>query len=496
MMKTFICSLIVLFGFEASAIAQNQDIEFHLNQNGFSTIVEEIERQLLDGDDLKLIGDLSGVVKENINFEIKGLKYKAKVQEFTITPEYGYLDVKVKVKKAYVEADAVKIKTQILGHDYESTCFDVAMDFDREEMRSLAGQIGGKVEKGKLKLFVQNLSYDLSSKDIDVIGPEKCTGHFGTGWIVKIVLRSFLKKTRTILESELQKVLGTIVSMIEEPINEYITQTFKLDLESLDPLPALTLYVTTKPLQVVIDKDGLRFGMDTEVKLGDEEDSLVPKRVELPGSYKLGDIGIDPRFVAEAVDNIFPDGFGFIELNQYIPALNEYLTTATASVVWPFLVNEDLEKSYLKVFLRVHRSPTLEVDPEYGGFRIGVPDLRVRFQLYKEDEWKDFFEMRANIVAKATASIEQRRLSFLLDERNDYVVEGFFIGEYEQQIDVDYDQEMADMILGGALDFIHGSAPFIGIDIPITDIAGLKVTAEETYFDDRFVRVGIVESDP
>ena len=498
-MKQYVVALTLLQLFFLTlprvSYAQDRDVEFQLNENGFKTIIEQIERQLLDGDGLKPIPDVSGVIKEKIKFNLKGVKYAAKLDDFEITPEKGYLNIALGVNKAYVQADIVDFETEIFGQTIRSTCINVGMSFENEIATTLTGQVGGTVEDEKIKLFVQNVSYDFTRDDIKVIGPEKCTGHFGSGFLIKFILRTFLRRTRTLLESELQKIFVNIMQLIEEPLNDYVQQTFKIDLEGLGPIPALTLFIITKPHSVTIDTDGLKFAMDTNVDVEKRVPSRVMKRAEVPGQELIGYTGINPEMVSEALTVVFPEGVGYLELNKYVPALNEYLTTATASVVWPFLINEDLQSNYLKVFVRVNKIPQLSVNESEDGFSIEIPDLRVKFQVHKGDRWQDFFEMRAHIQANASAMIGQRRLSFTLDERNDYVVEGYFIGNYGQQADVEYDQEMSDLLLGGALDFIHGAAPFIGIDIPITDIAGLKVSAGDVFYDEKFVRVGIVKSE-
>lgn len=490
----YIFSGLVFFSTQLLAY-QNQDIEFFLNENGFNTIIDEIEEQLLDGDGLRPIPDIQGTVNNRVDYELSGIKYLAKLDDFSIKPVKNFLNIDLSVKKVYVEAEKVGLRMTILGKEIRSVCENVAMSFDVEEARKLAGQFSSNVEEGMIKLYIQNVNYQLENKEIEIIGPKKCSGYLGSGFAVKLLVRIFLKRARELIGSELSKVLANIMKLIEEPLNDYAHQSFNFDIEGVEPLPPLRLNVMTKPAAVRIDSDGLRFAMDTDVRIGEKDVPAVPKSTFFPRALApLGDIGIDPQLITDSLKAVFPEGVGYIELNALIPALNEYLTKATAAVVWPFLIDEELTEDYLKLFIRIDQMPLLSVNQDLGGIDINIENFMLKLQINRQNEWVDFFEIRSNIRATTIASIYQRRLSFMLDERQDYVVEGKFIGPFENQTNVEYDAEMADLVIGGALDFIHGSAPLIGIDIPITDIAGLKVAASGTQFLDRYIRVGIVES--
>ena len=466
-----------------------------MNDAGLTTIVEQVEKHFLSGNEPQALPEISGVLNDNIHYRFKNVKYLVNLEKFDITPRANYINIDMDVKRAFLSAAQLEIKTTLFGKKIEYVCSGLAVDFDKKQAQNISGDIGASIEKGNVKLDIQNIAYELQKKDINVTGPEHCTGLWGTRWIVKLLVNSTLKRFRSKLEEEMVHVLSDIVPLVEDILNEYTVNSFDIKFDGIEPFPAFAIKILLKPRNVSIDEEGLRFILNTEF---DAEQRFKPRAEKsLKNTFfttDLGDIGFSPNIASDVLAEVFPNGLDYIELNRFIPAINEYLTTSTASVVWPAIVNEDLTETYLKVAIRVRKIPNFYIDSEFKELVIDINDVDVLFKVNKNGEWKDYFKMNTDARAFTKARIYNGVLSFQVDEKSEVFVDGEFLGEFAQQADIYYDPEMAEFILSGVLDFLHGSAPLLGLSIPVSEIAGLKVGAERVYFDDKYARVGISKS--
>ncbi len=481
-MKSILLTVLIVVGMNAWAVRADEGLFLSLNQEGLNLMAEEIASTQLQAIVNEPLPNYEDEVSGGVKVKAEGMKYSAAFGEMVLKPEAGYLALALNVDKVSVFVGKAQFKKKVIVN-VSSTCKNTTVEVVNGTVN---GKLRMKVVNGRLALDATTISFPITKQSYKVHGPSECSG-FLVGGLIKSFVHSTLKKSKDVIEKQLNKKLQDLVPSFETKVNELVKQEIPIKVPGLFPAPHRDIALKTWPYDVVLAKEGVAFTLGVGVSQPLSSRGFEFGRASLRGS-EVGEAGVNPALLNEVMESLLKEMPEWQEIDESkAPGVSEQLNVENLSAIWPDLKTLALTSSKLKLLVGFEAAPKFAFEARGARLKITVP-MKMKFMVEQQNQWVSYFNLTLKVEVTTELEIIDSLLQVKLDSDMMVTVGGNWENNYTPN-DPLFEKEVAEVVFASLFEYLYASGPVVEVKIPTFEVGGAKLAIDAPYVQKPFLRV-------
>jgi hypothetical protein len=476
-----------------AAEATDENLSLDLTKPGFALLSDIAKDDILNSlvnaqlPDQQITVPLLSVAK------IKGITYTVALKSLAITPKQDALGILAVIDNIHINIDKIRFESwamPVLG----TTCTATSINIGRHQDLPLQASLGAAVNDSGIQLKLQSFNFDIDKSQYSSSGPSECRGPFAVrDYLTQFVLDAVLTNARPAIEAGVKLRMRSIAPKIAAQLNALAVKPMTLDTPDLIVVPASRLAVTAKPTALTLSPESMSIKLAIQVTSTEEESLPLPRPLYRHAGTLFGSLGFHPAFVNSVLAATLKNGTLPIALNPEMNPLIEILTNREElSTFWPDLSVVQDAGDTLKLFARLAAPPVLTILTAHNGWHLSVPDLELKYQLFKNGVWIDYTYLNVHLELDTAPSIADGQMTLKVFGGS-AVATSTWASSYTP-IDPTFEAETVNEILAMVINLLAESTEPPQLGLPIFTLAGRNLMIDQLRIEGDFTKLDLVEA--